>query len=132
MGEVIVKDFLQIENPRPPVHQRQHDDAEAVLHLGMLIQLIQNDIGVGVPAQLHDDAHPAAIRFIPERRDAFDGLVPHQFRDLFHQAGFVHLIRELGDDDLRLAAGHRFDVGLRPHGYDAPARPIGAAHALQP
>ena len=97
----------------------------------MLIKLVQDDVGVGVAPQLHDDAHAVAVGFVAQRGDAVDRLVAHQLGDFFHQPRFIDLVRQLGDDDLRLAAGHRFDVRLRPHGDDAAPGTIRAAHAFE-
>src|SRR5690606_2222656 len=83
-------------------------------------EAVQDHPGVGVPPQLDDDAHAAAVRFVPQIADALNGLVPVQLGDLLDQVGLVDLIRQLGDDDALPPVGHLLDAGLAPH-FDAAA-----------
>ena len=46
--DVIIQSVPQGKHLRLPVHQGQHDDAESVLHLGVLIQIIQHHLGLHV------------------------------------------------------------------------------------
>ena len=127
---VVVQHFLEVEDLRLAVDERQHDDAEAVLQLRVLVELVEDDIRIRVAAQVDDDAHAAAVRLIIERRDALNLLVAHELRDLLDEARLVDLIRQLRDDDARLAVRQRLDAGVRAHLDDAAARRVRLADAV--
>ena len=122
--------LLEVQHLRLAVDKGEHDDAEAVLQLRMLVELVEDDVRVRVAAQVDDDAHAAAVRLIVERRDALDLLVAHELRDALDELCLVHLVRQLRHDDARLAVRERLDAGIRAHLDDASARRIGAPDTL--
>ena len=102
-------------------HQRQHDDAERRLHRGVLVQLIEHDARNRIALQLDDDAHAVLVGLVAQVGDAFELLVANQIGDVLDQLRAVDLIRDFGDDDLRLVRGFLFlDHRARAHD-DAPA-----------
>ena len=67
------------------VIQRQHNDTYGVLQLGVTVQLVQHDLGVGILLDLDDDLHAGtAGRFIVQVADALDALILHEVRDGFN------------------------------------------------
>ena len=130
MLHIIMQDFLEIQDSRPAIHQGQHDSTEAVLHLRVLVELIQDDIGIGITAQINDNPHAIAIRFIPEIRDTFNRLITYQISDFLDQLGLVDLIRDLRHNDARLAVGKDLDMGIGPHRHDAAACHIRLAYTV--
>ena len=48
MFDVMVNHLLQRQNLRFSIHQRQHDRAERVLHLRVLVKRIQNDARIRI------------------------------------------------------------------------------------
>ena len=106
-------DLEQAEHLRPAGDNRQRDDAERLLQLGLLEQVVQHHLADFAALQLDDDAHAVAIRFVAKVGNAFDRLLAHQLGDALEQARLVQLIRDLGDDDLlAIALLRRFDLGL--------------------
>ena len=128
--DVVMKHLLEVQHLRLAVDEREHDDAEAVLELRVLVELVQDDVRVRVAAQVDDDAHAAAVGLVVEARDALDFLVADELRDAFDEARLVDLVRQLRDDDARLAVRKRLDAGVRAHLDDATARRVGALDAL--
>ena len=63
--DVVPDELVQAQRPRHAVDQRQHVGAERRLQLGVLVEVVQHDLGDGVAAQRDDQ--PAA--------DAVAGLV---------------------------------------------------------
>ena len=109
-----LNDFDQAEHPRAPRHDRQRDDAEGLLQLGVLVEIVQHHLADFAALQLDDDAHAVAIRLVAQVGDAVDRLFAHQLRDALEQAGLVQLIGDLVDDDLlAIAFLRRFDFRLR-------------------
>ena len=85
-------------------HKGQHDHAERRLQLRMLIELIQHHARNGVALELHHDPDAFLVRLVAQRTDARHLPFAHQIHDLLSQSFLVHLIRNLGDHDLALAA----------------------------
>ena len=113
--------MLEVHDDGLSVDEREHDDAEAVLQLGVFVELVEDDVRRAVTAQFDDDAHAAAVGFVAQVGDAVDLFVADEFGDFLDEARFVDLIRGFGDDDARFAIAHRFDVGACAHFDDAAA-----------
>ena len=107
----------------------QHDDAHGVLQLGVLIQLVQDDLRVGVLADVHHDAHSLAVGLIVQSGDALDALVLDQIGHILDEPGLVDHIRDLRDDDLGAAVLGLFDGSAAPQGDLAAAGGVGGADA---
>ena len=95
----------------------------------MLVQVVQHNVGLGVPAQLYYDTHPLAVGLVPDVADSFDPLVPGQMGDLFHQSGLVHLERQFGDNDPFPSAALLLDVGGGLHDDAAAPSGVGVYNA---
>ena len=61
MLDVVVQDLLEVQHLRLAINQCQHDDAEAFLQLRMLIQLIQDNMGIGILAEVDDHPHTITV-----------------------------------------------------------------------
>ena len=68
----------EAEFARLAVDDREIDDAEADLELSLLIEVVQDDIGLFAPLQFEDDAHAVAIALIANFRNAFNFLFVNQ------------------------------------------------------
>ena len=116
---------------RPAADDGEHDDAEAQLQLGVLVEVVENHLRHFAALQLDDDAHAVAVGLVPQVGNALDRLLAHQIGDPLDQLRLVDLIRDLGDDD-RLAVA--FLVGLdlrsRAHQDRAAAGRVGLHGAL--
>ena len=106
--DIIVQHLLQVQNLGLKLflvvliaHQRQHDDAEGILELCVLIQLIQDNGLIGVALELNHNADTFfKVCFIAEVCNALHTLFLDQFSDFFHQLGLIDHVRDLGDNDL--------------------------------
>ena len=125
VAQVVHEHIQEVHDLGLVVDQGQHGDAEGILHLGVLEQAVEDDIGIGVVAQFDDDPHALAVGFVAQVRDAVDPLGLDQLRDLLDQVGLVDQIGELRDDDPVLAALHGFDVRHGAGDDLAPAGPVG-------
>ena len=67
--EIIGEHIQNIHDLRLLVYQSQHNDAECILELGMLVQLIQDHIGIGVLAQFNDHPDALSVGLVPDIRD---------------------------------------------------------------
>ena len=59
----------------PAAVQRQHVDAKARLQRGVAVELVQDDVGLGVALQFDDDAQPVAVALVAQIGDALDQLL---------------------------------------------------------
>ena len=89
---------LQVEQDRPVVHHGQHVDAEAGFKAGVLVEVLDNDIGNDAAAQVHHDADAAPVRFVTQIDNAVYLALVDQLGNLFHQDGLVYAIRYFRDD----------------------------------
>ncbi len=129
----VLQQLLQVQDLRHAAHQGEHDGSERRLHLRVLVQLIQHDRRVGIPAQLDHDPHAVPVGLVPQIRDVRDLLVAHQVGDLLDQARLVDLEGDLRHDDLRLAArGLLLDLRPRPHDDAAAPGPVALVDAVAP
>lgn len=87
------------QRARHPVDERQHVRAEVRLQIGVLVQVVEHDLGDRVTLE-HDDEALARTRgrLVPDVRDAADLAVLHQVGDLLREVVGVGLVRELRDD----------------------------------
>ena len=70
----------QAQFARLAVDDREHDDAEADLQLGVLIQIVEDHLGLLAAFEFEHDAHAVAVAFIADVADALDLLVVDQRR----------------------------------------------------
>src|SRR5438034_62432 len=68
--------------------------------------------GLAAAPELIDDAHAVSIALIADLGDAFEALVIDQRGGGFDQARLVHLVGNLGDDDLLAILPHRLGEGF--------------------
>ena len=123
----------EVQHLRPAADDGQHDDAEALLQLRVLVEVVQDHFRHFAALQLDDDAHAFAIGFVAQIGDAFDGLLADEVGDLLDQPGLVHLIRNLGDDDrLLVALLGLLDGRLGAHQNGAAAGAVRRADARSP
>ncbi|GAA4953418.1 hypothetical protein GCM10023238_19800 [Streptomyces heliomycini] len=77
---------VQGERARHPVDQRQHVGAEVGLQVGVLVEVVQDDLGDRVPLQHDDQALPrTGARLVADVGDAADLAVLHQVGDLLRE-----------------------------------------------
>jgi len=76
------------------------NDPEGGLHLGVLMKLIEDNLGHLVASQFYHHPHPVPVRFRPDIGNALDHLLLDQFGDSFDELGLVGLIGKFGDDNI--------------------------------
>ena len=118
-----LQQFNEAEFARLAADDREQDHAERFLHLRLLEKFVQDDLRLFVALDFDDDAHAVAIAFVANVGDAFDFFVLDQLGDVFDQAGFVHLIGKLGDDDVLRGPCARFSMAALARTWKLP-RPV--------
>ena len=73
---------------------------KAVCSGGVLEQLVEHRLGPGVALELDHQAHALAVGLVAHVGDAVQRFSRDQLGDLLLQGGLVHLVGQLGDDDL--------------------------------
>ncbi len=131
MSDVVLDHLLERKRLRHPVDQGDHVDPERGLHLGVLVELVEDDHRrVAAPFELDHEPHAGAVRLVAQIGDPVDLLLADQVRDLLDQppvAALLDHVGELGNDDRVLAALERLDVRLRAHPDRASSRGVGIA-----
>ena len=120
----------QAQLARLPGDDGQQDHAERFLHLGVLEEVVEDDLRLFVALHFDDDAHAVAVAFVANVGDAFDLLVLDQLGDVLDQARFVDLVGQFGDDDVLAIFAALFDGGFGAHLEGAAAGLVGLLDAF--
>ncbi len=109
----------------------QEDHGEGLLHLGVLVELIEDDLVLGAALEADVDAHAVAVGLVAEfvAGDVGDDAFVDEFGDALDELGLVDLIGDLGDDDGLAAAGDVLDGALGAHDEAATACFVGLGDA---
>ena len=107
--------LFQVEQSWLGIHQRHHVDAEHGLHRGVLVEVVDHDLGVLTAAHLDHHAHAVFVGLVAQLSDAVDLLVFDELGDALQQARFVHHVRQFRHDDGLLSAFLAFHVALGTH-----------------
>ena len=113
-----------------PVDDGQHDDAEAGLELGVLVEVVEHHLGLFAALEFEDDAHAVAVAFVADIADAFELLFVDQGGCGFDEARLVDLVGNLGDHDLLAVLGHLLDGGAGAQLQLAASGHVGLQDAL--
>ena len=103
----------------PAVHDREHDDARALLQVGVLVEVVQHHFGLLAALEVEHDAHAVAVALVANVADALDLLLVDEIGSLLDQARLVDLIGNLADDDRTAILGVRLDLRLGAHDHVA-------------
>ena len=131
VADEIFHDVDQAEGAGLLVDDRQHDDAERGLQGGVLVEVVEDDLGQLAPLDLDDDPDALPVGFVANVGDPLDLLGVDQVGDALDELGLVDGVGDLGDDDpLPLALVAPLDHGFRPELDGPPAGPVGVADPL--
>ncbi len=86
---------------RPATDDGEHDDAEAQLQLGVLIEVVEDHLRHFAAFELDDDPHAVAIGLVAKIGNSLDDFVFDELGDALDQLRLVHLVGNLGDDAIR-------------------------------
>jgi hypothetical protein len=108
------------------VHSQEYH-GEGLLHLGVLVELVEDDLVLGAALEADDDPHAVAVGLVAElvAGDVGDGAVVDQLGDALDELGLVDLVGDLGDDDGLASAGDVLDGALGAHDEAATAGLVG-------
>jgi hypothetical protein len=117
------------QRARHPVDQGEHVRAEVRLQLGVLVEVVEHDLGDGVALEHDDEALTGAARgLVADVGDAGQAPVLDVLGDLLREAVGVDLVGQLGDDQA-LPALDLLDLHDRAHDDRAAARAVGVLDA---
>jgi hypothetical protein len=123
---------LQVAELRLAVDQRDHVDAEGVLQLRLLVEVVEDDLGHLAALELDDDAHAGLVALVLDVADALELLLVNQLGHPLEQVLLVHLVGNLVDDDrLALTLVDVLEVALRAHDDAAATGAIALANAAE-
>ena len=127
-GDELLQRLLEADDAGLAIDQRQHVDGEGRLQGRVLVERVEQLLRLGLALQQNDDPHPLAVRLVAQFGDAGEPLAVDQGGDLLDQGRLIHLVGQLGNDDLaRPALGRVCQGGL---GADDDAAATGGEGAL--
>ena len=117
MLQIKLQHFQKVKHLRLIIHQGQHDNTEGILHLGVLVQQIQDHVGIGVPAQFNNYTGSFPVGFIPQIRNTVYFFLFVKLCDLFDQTGFINHVRKFCYDNTALSVGKCLDIRYGADSY---------------
>ena len=126
----ILNALLKREQTRATVDKRNAVDRERRLHGCHLVELVEDDVGVGVALHVDNDTHSLAARLVVDVRDARNLALLNEVGDAGNEVGLVDAVRNLGNDNLVVGIA-ALDLRLCTHNDASAARLVSLAHALQ-
>ena len=112
------------------VDQGQHVGAEVGLQLGVLVEVVEHDLGHGVALEHDDQALAGAARgLVADVRDAGEATLLDQLGDLLREGVGVDLVGQLGDDQA-LPVVDLLHLDDRAHDDRTAAGAVGVLDAL--
>lgn len=111
---------LEREGLGPIVDEGEHDDADGVLQRGELVELVEDDVGVGVAFDVDDDSDAVTITVILDIGDAGDAVFLDGVGDFLNETDLLLHVGDFGDDDF-LSIFFFFDLALGAKGDGASA-----------
>ena len=99
MFNVALNHFLEVKRLGLAVIDRQRIHAEGHFQLGMLKQVVDDHLGIGITAEFEDQAR-VLIGLIAHGADFRDDLFVDEVGDFLLERRPVHVVRDFGDDDL--------------------------------
>ncbi len=121
----VAQRLLEREELRPAVGEREQVHAEGRLERRLHVELVQDHLFRGFPAQLDHDADPLAVRLVADVRHAVDPALAHQLGDALLQRGLVHHEGDLGHDDALVAAAILLEASAGAQRDRAATRGVG-------
>ena len=97
--DVVTEDVFEREDLRHAVFEREHVDREGALQLGEPIELVENDLRVGIAAVIDDDAHARLSALVADIGDSLNALFIDKVGDGLDQHRLVDHVGDLGEDD---------------------------------
>ena len=128
--EVVADELEQRERPWDALDESDRVVAERRLERRVLEELVEHHLRDSVALELDLDPHPGLVGVVVDVRDLGQHLVVDEVGDLLDDAGvpaLLHAVRELRDDDRRLAAAQLLDVRASAHDDAAAAGAVRVA-----
>ena len=83
---------------RAAIHQGQVDYTKVGLQVCLVIKLVQDNHGAGIPLKAYHNTHSCAVRgLVVGIGYAFQHFIPHQLFDLLDDVGCVDAVWNLGE-----------------------------------
>src|SRR4051812_18297880 len=128
--EEVANSVVERENLRLAVVDGEEDHGEALLHGGVLEELVEDNLLLGTTLELDDDAHAVAVALVANVGDVVDDLFVGELGDTLDEVRLVDLVRDLGDDDRLAAAGDVLGGDLGAHDEASAAGVVGLGDAV--
>jgi hypothetical protein len=113
--DVVADELVEAQGAGNAVDEREHVRAERVLQLGVLVEVVEDDLGDGVPLEDDDDPQPGLVGgVVAQVRDPLHPPGVDQVRDLRGEVVRVDLVGQLIDDEAGTALD-LLDVHHRAH-----------------
>src|SRR5258708_2113218 len=108
MAQEGFENFLEVQQPRLVLDQRDHVHAERVLHLRFFVQIVQDDFRHFAALEFQYEPHTLLVGLVPKIGNAFDLLLADQLADALQHLVADDLVRQLINDNRLAVAFFQF------------------------
>jgi hypothetical protein len=129
VGHVVGDGLGQAQGPGDAVDEGDDVDSEARLHRRVLVEVVEDDVGIGVPLELDHETRLPTGGVVLGPADSVELPAVNKVGDLLLDDLDRRLVREFGDDDPR-GSTRLFDLGHRPHLHGPLTGPVGVEDPL--
>ena len=119
--DIMLQHLQKIHDFRLLPYQCQHNDTESILQLSMLIQLIQNHVGIGILPQFNYHPDTFSVGLVTNIRNTVNFFQLHQFCYFYDQICLVYHVGKFRGNDLTLPIGQILNIGHSSDDHFAPA-----------
>ena len=103
MSQIMLQKFFQIQylwyKAVALRYHAKHNNAKSILQLGMLVQLIQNNICIGIFTKVNTNTHSLTAGMIIQVGNSINLFITDKLCDLLDQPGFIYQIWKLRNDN---------------------------------
>ena len=128
VGKEILHHLFEVEQTRLTVNQGNQVHTKGILKLGVLVEIIENDLRHFTALQFYHQTHTVFVRLVANIGDAFDFLFVDKLGDALLQGLFIDLIRQRIHHNRLTIVPNVFEVRLGAHDHTAAAGAIAFAH----
>ena len=129
MIKIMLQYFKKIHYLWLIVNEGKHDNSEGILHLGMFIEKIKDDICICILSELYNYPHPFPVGLIPYGGYTLYFFILYKIRHILYKIGFIYHIWKLCHNYLTFSVRKSFNIRYSPASYFTSSRKVSFLYA---
>ena len=120
MLDELLENALERHCLRHTINQHNHIEMEGILKRSVFVEEVQHLLWVCTLLEFNHYTDVAS-RLVAQTTDTVDLFIAHEVGDADDHVGFVHAVRNRGDNNLKVALFPLDDLCITPHHYSTAA-----------